>query len=144
MFLFWRLLPGPSKVLLAPSEGLCIILSDQLLHSDRLHGKPSECYKQEFISAFYSLRLLNELLNQRQYCVGYHVDRSNTKIKDKTRGGIKIEGIGGEERPLRIMQRIIQERRVFKKRSGQKSSIKSEKCLLYLTIIKSLEILEQF
>lgn len=80
--------------------------------------------------------------------MGYHIGRSNTKIKDKTLGGIKIEGVGGEERPLRIMRRNSQlpkrEECLKNKKSGQKSSIKSEKYLLYLTIIKSLAILEQF
>lgn len=80
--------------------------------------------------------------------MGYHIVRSNTKIKDKTLGGIKIEGVGGEERPLRIMRRNGQlpkrEECLKNKKSGQKSSIKSEKYLLYLTIIKSLAILEQF
>lgn len=104
-----------ASTIIESSKDLYIILSDQLLHGDRIHGKSNECCKQESIPVFYSLRLLNKLLNQKYY-VEYHASKSSTKIKGKTLGHIKIKGGGGEEETFKNIERkwsVIQGRRVF-------------------------------
>ena len=111
-------LQSVAGTIIESSKGFYIILSDQLLQGDRIHGKPSARCKQESIPAFHLFRLLNELLNQRNIMWNTMLaNPPSTKVKYKTLRSIKIRGVGGEETFKNVEKKwsVIQGRRMFQK-----------------------------